>query len=225
VYQYDTTSSYSTTSLLAISSMHVQGSRIESDWLMMHSGGIIGGHRRKSQNLIRPKNKNNSVVAFAHSLASKTVQVGALTRSSSDRTRFQFEFVQFSPKRLESFGFPRMLRSLVHTHSMTNMSYYIVSRTLWFCLSLVLTSQSGIAFTVQADQQHSLEAKTTLTRGGSSTGRARKSLNPTAATKEALAVSSGSVSDEGINEIKSVDAVSSVQSSPVQSSPGNSLDT
>jgi hypothetical protein len=88
---------------------------------------------------------------------------------------------------------------------MTKMGYYVVSRTLWFCLGLVLTSQSGIAFTVQADQQHSLEAKTTLVRGGSSSGRTRISLNPTAATKEALAVSSGSVPDEGINEIKLVD--------------------
>jgi hypothetical protein len=139
----------------------------------------------------------------------------------------EFELIQHSPKRLESFGFPRLLTcsSSVHTHSMTNMSYYIVSRTLWFCLGLVLTSQSGIAFTVQADQQHSLEAKTTLARVSSSAGRARKSLNPTAATKEALAVSSGFVSDEGINEIKlvDVDAVSAVETSPVQSSPGNSL--
>jgi hypothetical protein len=98
---------------------------------------------------------------------------------------------------------------------MTNMNYYILSRTIWFCLCLVLTSQSGIAFTVQADQQHSLAGKTTLSRGVSSTGRARKFLNPTSATKEALAVSSGSVSDEGINEMKveDVDAVSAVQSS------------
>ena len=95
---------------------------------------------------------------------------------------------------------------------MTNMSYYIVSRTLWFCLGLVLTSQSGIAFTVQADQQHSFYHKASLARGGSSTGRARRAFNPTSATREALAVSSGSVPDEGINEIKlaDVDAVSAV---------------